>query len=168
MIDQNFQIIQSNPDDLIDRMIEILTSSGYEIWDGRVYDQSGCFAVLYSPGYGAGWSTWNTEHTFLLYSPPALALHLFFSKFTYPNLDDQLRMFLEKAGIEVGTFDTPSNKIVEILLAIYHNLPDETYICTLGFDSLAVEWFVPGTQFRIEEYDGSEGIVINHSNYWNS
>ncbi len=31
--------------------------------------QDGKVAVLYSPGYGAGWSTWNTEHKeFLLFN----------------------------------------------------------------------------------------------------
>ena len=32
------------------------------IRDGRV-------AVLYSPGYGAGWSTWNAEHEEILFDP---------------------------------------------------------------------------------------------------
>lgn len=25
-------------------------------------ERDGMVAVIYSPGYGAGWSTWNTEH----------------------------------------------------------------------------------------------------------
>jgi hypothetical protein len=32
------------------------------IRDGKV-------AVLYSPGFGAGWSTWNSEHESMLYHP---------------------------------------------------------------------------------------------------
>ncbi|XWY20076.1 hypothetical protein ACNGTO_03200 [Bisgaard Taxon 45] len=27
--------------------------------NGKVYNEQGEVAVLYSPGYGAGWSTWN-------------------------------------------------------------------------------------------------------------
>ena len=32
------------------------------IRDGKV-------AVLYSPGYGAGWWSWNTEHTDMMFDP---------------------------------------------------------------------------------------------------
>ena len=31
--------------------------------------RDGQVAILYSPGYGAGWYTWNTEHESMLYHP---------------------------------------------------------------------------------------------------
>lgn len=31
------------------------------------YERNGEVAVLYSPGYGAGWFTWNSEHEGLLF-----------------------------------------------------------------------------------------------------
>ncbi|MFC1018821.1 hypothetical protein ACFGZ6_00915 [Pasteurella multocida] len=31
------------------------------IKNGKVYNEQGEVAVLYSPGYGAGWSTWNNH-----------------------------------------------------------------------------------------------------------
>jgi hypothetical protein len=37
------------------------------IRDGKV-------AVLYSPGYGAGWYTWNTEHPECLFHPEIVAI----------------------------------------------------------------------------------------------
>lgn len=37
------------------------------IRDGKV-------AVLYSPGYGAGWFTWNTDHKDLLFHPDLVVL----------------------------------------------------------------------------------------------
>lgn len=33
----------------------------------KYYDKDGNVAVLYSPGYGAGWYSWNTEHEGLLF-----------------------------------------------------------------------------------------------------
>ncbi len=32
------------------------------IKNGKVYNEQGEVAVLYSPGYGAGWSTWNSNN----------------------------------------------------------------------------------------------------------
>jgi hypothetical protein len=37
------------------------------IRDGKV-------AVLYSPGFGAGWYSWNSEHEWLLYDPETVAM----------------------------------------------------------------------------------------------
>ena len=31
--------------------------------------RNGKVAVLFSPGFGAGWYTWNTEHKAMLYDP---------------------------------------------------------------------------------------------------
>jgi hypothetical protein len=31
--------------------------------------KDGKVAVLYSPGFGAGWSTWNTDHPDILFDP---------------------------------------------------------------------------------------------------
>jgi hypothetical protein len=39
------------------------------IKDGRV-------AVLYSPGYGAGWSTWNPDHPEMIFDPGLVDLVL--------------------------------------------------------------------------------------------
>jgi hypothetical protein len=36
--------------------------------------RDGLVAVLYSPGYGAGWFSWNTEHPELLFDPAIVEL----------------------------------------------------------------------------------------------
>jgi len=36
--------------------------------------RNGKVAVLYSPGFGAGWYTWNTEHPECIYDPDVVAL----------------------------------------------------------------------------------------------
>ena len=100
------------------------------IRDGKV-------AVLYSPGYGAGWSTWNGDkyREFLLH-------------------DEKLADLVEF---------NQQDKIEEYVKSLY---PGE-YVCVLGAHQLQVEWVSPGTQFRIEEYDGSERIEFNDDGYWN-
>ena len=36
--------------------------------------RDGCVAVLYSPGYGSGWYTWNQEFPELIFSPAVVKL----------------------------------------------------------------------------------------------
>ena len=100
------------------------------IRDGKV-------AILYSPGFGAGWSTWN---------------------------GDEYREFLLHDEKLVELVETEQqDKIEEYVGTVY---PGE-YICVLGADKLRVEWVSLGTQFRIKEYDGSESIVYSRDDYWN-
>lgn len=37
-----------------------------------------------------------------------------------------------------------------------------------GIDGLAVHWLTPGTQFRIDEYDGAESLVLAESQTWHT
>jgi hypothetical protein len=99
------------------------------IRDGKV-------AVLYSPGFGAGWSTWN---------------------------DDKYREFLlhDEKLVELVEFNQ-QDKIEEYVKSVF---PGE-YVCVLGADQLRVEWVYPGTQFIITDYDGSEYIDYNNDGYW--
>ena len=100
------------------------------IRDGKV-------AILYSPGFGAGWSTWN---------------------------NDEYREFLLHDEKLVELVETKQeDKIVEYVKSVY---PGE-YITLLGLDDLEVEWVSSGTQIIITEYDGSEGIKYNYDNFWN-
>lgn len=100
------------------------------IRDGKV-------AILYSPGYGAGWSSWNNDELkeFLLH-------------------DEKLVELVESNQRE---------KIDEYVKLLYA----EDYVSTLGAKNLLIVWVEPGTQFRIEEYDGSERIEFNNDTYWN-
>lgn len=36
--------------------------------------RNGCVAVLYSPGFGAGWSTWNQEYPDMIFDPGLVSL----------------------------------------------------------------------------------------------
>ena len=93
------------------------------IHDGKV-------AVLYSPGYGGGWSTWAREED--------IAEFLLFD-----------RRLVEAAKAEA------SRDEVEAFLAIIFA---DHYINTGGWEQIVTQWVPVGTKFRVTEYDGFEGI----------
>ena len=101
------------------------------IRDGKV-------AILYSPNYGAGWSTW------------------------YYGEDKEVKDFLlhDEKLVEMVENKVDSSVIESYVESVY----PEVY--TGGADTLTVEWVKEGTQFRIDEYDGSESLIINNDNYW--
>ena len=93
--------------------------------------RNGLVAVLYSPEYGAGWSTWNNreEGEMLLFHP------------------------LLVSWVESGK----KEPIKEVLAKI---TPNYESICTLGAQSLKIEWLAQGTSFEVKEFDGYESIQI--------
>jgi len=102
------------------------------IRDGKV-------AVLVSPGFGAGWSTWafdgegqTTE--FMLFDPTLVAM------------------------VERGD----SVEAIESYVTAIH---PNTY-CG-GADDLTIEWLPVGTAFRIHEYDGYESVEVCDDMIWN-
>ena len=98
------------------------------IRDGKV-------AVLYSPGFGAGWSTWNSQNTDLVFDPVIVDFVL-----------------------------NKSENWIEGVLAYCSIAYPDAY--TGGVEGLKVEWVASGSQFLIEEYDGSETVVINGEMNW--
>ena len=149
-------------------LLSYLKEKGYTIKDGRVYDEKGRFAVLYSPGYGAGWSTWADNDDMMLYSPIVVALKLFFDDILDDDIEDKIRNLLLDLKVKFEKFDTPSNVFISLLMKIYHGLPLNSYFCTLGYRDLTTEFLDPGTRFIIEEYDGSESIKFDYSINWKS
>lgn len=93
------------------------------IRDGKV-------AVLYSPGYGAGWSTQNEN--------------------------DQAKLLLFDKEIAEAVLEGNKEKAAEIA----ERKCDGKYVCTLGCRDLEVEWLDEGTVFDIDEYDGAESVRI--------
>lgn len=99
------------------------------IRDGRV-------AVLYSPGFGAGWSTWAYEKDyvdFMLFDP---------------TLVDMVERGLGSDAIEAYVQSKHSN--------VYCG----------GADDLVIKWLPVGTAFRIHEYDGSESVEVREEMDW--
>ena len=96
--------------------------------------------ILYSPGFGAGWSSWNSGE---------VAKYMLEYQ---PIIDD----------IEAGRDITESvNKMCQEIKEKFN----EDYVCTLGSNSLVVAK-VNG-RVRINEYDGSESYEEeNNYNGW--
>jgi hypothetical protein len=108
------------------------------IRDGKV-------AVLYSPGYGAGWSTWNYEYPEMLFDPEIV-------EFLEQHENDDPRDTLLKREV--------TRKIEEIAEKKY---PDGYFG---GADDLTIVWLDEGTHFIVNEYDGSESINVRDDMYW--
>lgn len=103
--------------------------------DGRV-------AILYSPGFGAGWFTWHRVEE-LLRDPEVV--HLVECR--------------QKAPPEEAAYYT--EKIEEYCTNTYGK--NHYYG---GADDLAIEWIELGDKFRINEYDGSESIEYLTNSVW--
>jgi len=101
--------------------------------------RDGEVAVLYSPGYGAGWSTWCHEDG-------QMRLSMLF--------DPQIADIRDRGDADW------QEKAESIALVKY---PD-AYIG--GLQDLRVRWLPVGTQFRVLEYDGDESIETNSEISW--
>lgn len=99
------------------------------------YIKDGQVAVLFSPGFGAGWYTWNTDYPQMVFDPKIV------------------EFLIEDA-------DNLTDKIVKYCENTY---PD-SYLG--GAEDLVVCWIPIGTEFRINEYDGSESIEIKEKTVW--
>jgi hypothetical protein len=108
------------------------------------YEHEGKIAVLYSPRYGAGWSTWNDDH-----HAEILMMH--------PVLVEPVHQF-EQGLI---TKEQMKEKIVFRLAML--GLDD---VYTNGAIDLTIFWLDPGQRFRIEEHDGNESVVLFEQMEW--
>lgn len=101
--------------------------------------RNGLVAVLYSPGHGSGWYTWNTEYPQILYDPKVVD------------------------WVETDKLSSQVDALTAYLRATYPNL----YIGSNLID-LEIEWIPVGTNFRIKEYDGYESIEVRDSVAWHT
>lgn len=98
--------------------------------------RDGKVAVLYSPGFGAGWSTWADDslRERLLFDPEVVAWVEGGKKGPVPDLE-------AKFG-------------------------DDDYFYDGGASDLQVRWVPIGVRFRIHEYDGSESVILETEEDW--
>lgn len=92
-------------------------------------------AVLYSPGYGAGWYTCNTKYPACIFHPKIVEL------------------------VEQGKRDEITSELCEELFCSDKE-PKDGYFYTGGACDLQIEWIEEGTEFEITEYDGFESISL--------
>lgn len=96
--------------------------------------RDGNVAVLVSPGFGAGWYTWNQQHPELVFDP--IIVNMVLSKVHYHEIESYIE---KKYG-------------------------DDVY--TGGASDLDVHWVPVGAKFRIDEYDGSESLILESDEKW--
>lgn len=96
-------------------------------------ERGGQVAILYSPDFGAGWSTWNKDFEFLLFDKELVQLVLDGKK------DAAAELATRKANDAAG---------------------EDVYLYTGGACNLEVAWLPKGSVFKIDEYDGSESITL--------
>ncbi len=90
--------------------------------------RNGQVAILVSSGFGAGWSTWNSEYADFLAFDAGLV-----------KLADE--------GADAATAEA----------YVKSKLGDDCYVYMGGWP-VDVEWLPEGTPFYIHEYDGYESI----------
>ena len=93
--------------------------------------------ILFSPGYGSGWYSWNTQ---------------------YPELMRDERVI---QWIEDGQDPDERAELVSYLETKY----PEMYIGS-NLDELEIALIPKGTLFRIKEYDGSESLELRDKVDW--
>jgi hypothetical protein len=104
------------------------------------YIRDGQVAVLVSPGFGAGWSTWC-------------------------EFDDRKAVTFDPWIVDILLSDqyNRKEKIDRIYAHCAVKYPD---MYMGGASDLTVEWIPQGTLFRIAEYDGSETIELKEAEDW--
>ena len=102
----------------------------------KKYEKDGKVAVLVSPGFGAGWSTWN-----------------------HPKYREILTM-------DCDIVEAIISGSIDIVESIVKDKIGDGYICYLGLKDVVVKWVEKGTAFEISEYDGSESLrIINNIDF---
>lgn len=100
--------------------------------------RDGNVAVLFSPGYGAGWYTWHNQEE-LIYHPTL---------------------------IEMVEQNRQSEITEELCRTLVTNFDENDYIYVGGAEDLRIEWMPLGSQFKINEYDGAESILYKENDWW--
>lgn len=112
--------------------------------------------VLVSPGYGAGFGTWNDD---------VFRKQLVEDEVLIDLVEKRLHLDPAKTKYAKDNSGGASDLFVARCAAIAKNATgkDENYICLFGVCDLEV-WEVDG-QYRIEEYDGFESIHTS-TDFW--
>ena len=95
-------------------------------------------AVLYSPGYGAGWFTWHNREE-LLYHPKLIEM-----------VEHGQQMLIT----------------TELCMELLGETDEDCITYCGGAEDLEIVWIPVGAKFQIDEYDGSESIVYKENEKW--
>ena len=112
--------------------------------------RDGKVAVLISPGFGSGWTTWNSDHRDVE--------QMLFD----PDIVNAVLEFMAKEDtdwrVKYGSRRSLVMKIKKIALAKYGHEHDDYGYYENGLRDVEVVWVEKGQKFIINEYDGAESI----------
>ena len=137
-----------------------------KIEEGRVWNENDEFAVGYSPGWGAGWQSWNSQP--IACRPGCVLLSLFLDKISYHEKEEfvkNLHLFLEEHSLydQDAYIKDPLETLASYLVRRDLGIDKTEHVCTLGFDEgLTIAWLPKGTRFKIDEYDGNESLQTEY------
>ena len=106
----------------------------------ELYVKRGKIGILVSPGYGAGWSTWNQKE--LAYDKRVVDYWL-------AHKDDEDFM------ANVDSFSENDDK--EEVAAFFESLGYHS-VYLGGFNQIVMRYVKPGVKWKISEYDGWESL----------
>ena len=101
-------------------------------------ERKGKIATLYSPGYGAGWASWNKDYL------PEIVFDA-----------DIVQFILSKSANGKGVNGLSISDRDELEKLAAKKYPD-AYLG--GLEQVRIEWVKKGTKFVISEYDGFESV----------
>lgn len=120
------------------------------------------YAVLISPGYGAGWATWNSSENHRIAWDKRIVE--FYVNCRGPN----------SRAWHNACFDCDDNESKHDPLKEHTEFCEILKICGIdpkrvyfgGANDLEIAWVKPGELWQIDEYDGAESIVIFNDTAW--
>jgi hypothetical protein len=98
--------------------------------------KNGKVAVLVSPDFGAGWYSWHHIEALLF---------------------DPIVVDMVERAVDTDT-------IIAYCETTYDSTEDKQYYG--GASKLQVRWIPDGSYFRIDEYDGSESLILKDDEKW--
>lgn len=109
-------------------------------------------AVLISPGYGSGWTSWNQGHT-------CVEEMLF---------DVDIVNAILEYGSTGDTTRFARLKLHDIIMDIAQDKygKDYEYFSAQGLKDISITWVDVGRKFIVTEYDGSESIEFCDEMNW--
>ena len=117
-------------------------------------------AVLVSPGYGAGWSTWSDCGIDFATDKRIIEFFIKNEEKIHEYKFDEFPYYDDETAEQYSSIIDEFSKFLESIGY------DEGYLG--GLCDLVIQWIPIGSMFYIHEYDGSEAIVIlkENENYY--
>lgn len=136
----NLPAISDNSPELTERFVFEYDGAWYFVENNKLYNHKHEVAVVYSPDYGGGWSTWRdvdpTDARVAVLTMTGAEATLGFMQYGEP----ETILFKDRK--------------------FYPYLPSETH------DELDIVWLPAGTLYKVEEYDGAESVIRAQNMDW--